>query len=146
MTFNSARQLALVLTAAACLGCYDAEALRKQRQEATSVISFEEIDLGAFRVTLPHVLGEATDSVVDFHAFGHVSHRDRDAVTRALETRGPELRSRMLLSIRAMSETDFEEPKLTRLREQIAGVINGAVQQKLVKKVGFYRYELTATM
>ena len=64
----------------------------------------EEIDLGAFQVTLPHVLGSATDSVVEFHAFGHVDGADRSQVSRVLETRGAELRSRMLLSVRAMND------------------------------------------
>jgi hypothetical protein len=141
---NHRRRLAMALLAAPWIaGCYNAEALRKERQEANAVVRLEEIDLGEFRVTLPHVLGNATDSIVDFHAFGHVRRREREEVAQVLQSRGPELRSRMLLSIRGMSESDFEEPKLARLREEIASVMNAALNQKLIKKVGFYSFELT---
>jgi flagellar basal body-associated protein FliL len=129
-----------LLTAPALAGCYDAKALHKERQEATMAIRLEEVDLGGFCVTLPHVLGDATDSIVDFHAFGQVALRDQKAITRALETRGPELRSRMLLSIRGLNDAHFEEPKLTTLRQNIAEVINGALDQKVVKNVGFYSF------
>jgi len=131
-----------MIAAPAALGCYDAEQLFKDRQEATNVLRLEEVDLGAFRVSLPHVLGSAFDSVVDFHVFGNVSRRDRAAVAQALETRAPELRSRMLLSIRGMSDMDFEDPKLAKLREAIASVVNDALEKQLVKKVGFYHFEL----
>lgn len=133
--------LALLLTAASVVsGCYDAEALRTKHQESVQVTHMEEIDLGAFQVTLPHVLGSATDSVVEFHAFGHVDAADRGNVTRVLETRGAELRSRMLLSVRAMHDATFDEPELTTLRHAIADTINGALEKKLVKKVGFYHF------
>jgi hypothetical protein len=128
------------------LGCYNAEALRKEHSEALEVIRMEEIDLGEFAISLPHVLGNATDSMVVFHVFGHVKSQDRTKVARALEMRGPELRSRMLVSIRTLTDADFDEPELTRLRQSIADVINGALQEKLVKKVGFYNYSFDTTI
>ncbi len=130
----------LLAVASMTPGCYDAEALRTKHQESVQVTHMEEIDLGAFQVTLPHVLGSATDSVVEFHAFGHVDGADRGKVTRVLETRGAELRSRMLISVRAMNDAAFDEPKLTTLRHAIADTINGALEKKLVKKVGFYHF------
>ncbi len=133
--------LAVLLTAAsAASGCYDAKALRTKHQESVQITHMEEIDLGAFQVTLPHVLGSATDRVVEFHAFGHVALANRSKVTRALETRCAELRSRMLLSVRAMHDATFDEPELTTLRHAIADTINGALEKKLVKKVGFYHF------
>jgi flagellar basal body-associated protein FliL len=122
------------------VGCYNADALRKQRSEAANVVHMEEVDLGEFSICLPHVLGEAADSIVQFHVFGQVDSRDREKVARALQTRGPELRSRMLMSVRGLTHNDFDEPKLTKLRQSVAEVINGALQEKLVKKVGFYSY------
>ncbi len=121
-------------------GCYDAAKLRQQREESHALAKLEEIDLGAFRVTLPHVLGVATDSVVDFHAFGQVARRDRDAVKQALETRGAELRSNMLLALRSLPDATFEEPKLNALRQQITEVINHALDKQAVKHVGFYHF------
>ena len=134
------RLLLLPVAVLTAVGCYDAEALRKGREEANALSRLEEIDLGSFRVTLPHVLGDATDSVVDFHAFGQVARRDRGLIDNALETREPELRSQMLLALRGMPETSFEEPKLTALRRQIVEVINGSLDKKAVKQVGFYYF------
>jgi hypothetical protein len=121
-------------------GCYDAEALRAKHQESVHVTHMEEIDLGAFQVTLPHVLGSASDSVVEFHAFGHVESTDRDKVQRVLDTRGAELRSRMLVSVRTMNDATFDEPELNTLRHAIANAVNDAFEKKLVKKVGFYHF------
>src|SRR4051794_16104391 len=64
----------------ALVGCYDASALRKEQAGATTNARLEEIDLGAYRISLPHILGEANDSIVDFHAFGQVPEKDQDAV------------------------------------------------------------------
>jgi hypothetical protein len=121
-------------------GCYNADVLLKKHSKLIEVTHLEEIDLGAFQVTLPHVLGSATDSIVEFHAFGHVDSADRSAVKHVLDTRGPELRSRMLVSVRAMNDAAFDEPKLTTLRHTISDAINGALEEKLVKKVGFYHF------
>ena len=138
---NHRRLVALLLTAAALTaGCYNAETLRREHTAAVEVVHTEEIDLGEFQVTLPHVVGDPSDSVINFHAFGHVASSDQKAFERILETRGPELRSRMLLSIRALAEADFEEPELTTLRTTIADAINGALEKQLVKKVGFYHF------
>ncbi len=142
-SFTTPALTTLLLAAPLSLGCYDAEALRHERSEAAAAVRMEEIDLGAFQITLPHILGDATDSIVEFHAFGQVERADRAAVARALETRTAELRSRMLISVRAMTNADFDEPKLTALRTAIAEVINGALEQKLVKRVGFYHFSFS---
>jgi hypothetical protein len=52
----------------------------------------------------------------------------------------------MLIAVRSLSDADFDEPKLTKLRQSIADVVNGALQEKLVKKVGFYNYALNTTI
>jgi hypothetical protein len=124
------------------LGCYNADALRQQRSEAAKVMHMEEIDLGEFSITLPHELGEATDNIVEFHVFGLIQSRDRHKVARALETRGPEFRARMLISVRALTTADFDEPRLTKLRQTVAEVMNGALQEKLIERVGFYDFAI----
>jgi hypothetical protein len=134
-------RLLLALAAApALLGCYNADALLKQRTEAAQHIQMEEVDLGVFSVCLPHTLGNATDHIVEFHVFGQVESQRREKVDAALDLRNAEIRSRMLIAIRKLQRRDFDEPKLTKLRETIAGVINGAVNEPLVKKVGFYHF------
>ena len=139
------RRLAAHLLATTTLlpGCYDAQALRRdpaETHEGHDAATWEEVDLGEFQVTLPHVLGAATDSIVEFHVFGHVQPTDLAAIDRALATRGPELRSRMLIAVRELTDAHFDEPKLTALREAIAQVLNAALEKPLVRKVGFYQF------
>jgi hypothetical protein len=143
-----ATALVKVLRAAVLLpllaGCYNADALLHQHSEADAVLRMEEIDLGEFSITLPHVLGQATDYLVDFHVFGYVKSGDREKVTHALALRGPELRSHMLMKVRSLHDADFDEPKLSKLRESVAEVINGALKEQVVQRVGFYHYSFSS--
>ncbi len=135
------RFAALLLTAAVALpGCYDVQTLHQSPAEADDTAAMEEVDLGQFQITLPHVLGRGTDSIVEFHVFGYVASDDRTTVDRALATRGPELRWRMLRSVRELAGADFDEPRLANFRTAIAGVINAALEKPLVKQIGFYQF------
>lgn len=125
-------------------GCYNAEVLRKERSDAAEVLRMEEINLGEFSITLPHILGEATDYLVDFHVFGYVKSGDREKVAHALALRGPELRSRMLVKVRSLNDADFDEPKLTKLRQGVAEVINDALKEQVIQRVGFYHYSFSS--
>lgn len=134
---------AIAATTPLLVGCYDAEALRKERQAVATNLRLEEIDLGAFRVALPHTLGDANDNIVDFHAFGQVSDNELDAVKRMLETHMPQLRATMLTTVREMKEAAFKEPKLDSLRKNIVQVVNSQLETPAIKAVGFYSFTFT---
>ncbi len=121
-------------------GCYDTAALLKARQDSRDLIQMDEVDLGAYRITLPHTLGESTDNLIDFHVFGQVTRGDRQAIDDALRMRGAELRAKMLVEVRAMDPRTFEEAKLATLRKSIADVLNGTLGRRVVKHIGFYRF------
>jgi hypothetical protein len=125
-------------------GCYDAAALLQAREESRDLIQLEEVDLGAYRITLPHTLGEATDNLIDFHVFGQITRGDRQAIDDALRMRGAEMRAKLLIEVRAMNPRTFEEAKLTTLRESIANVFNETLGRRVVKQVGFYRFSFNA--
>jgi hypothetical protein len=133
----------VVLLGLAPSGCYNSEALEQSRHEDVDVTKLAEVDLGEFHITLPQATSEAGGGVVDFHAFGRVARRDQSAVAQAVDERRAELRSRMLLALRAITAAELEEPALDQLREEIAAVINGALDKKLVKNVGFYSFSYT---
>jgi hypothetical protein len=144
---NAARRAALAVFALLTLplaGCYDTAALLQARQDARDLIQMEEVDLGAYRISLPHKLGEATDNLVDFHVFGQVTRGDRQAIDDALQMRTAELRAKMLVEVREMSSKTFEEANLTTLRQAVADVINSALGRRVVKRVGFYRFAFNA--
>ena len=121
-------------------GCYDAESLLQARHDQQNVSKMAEVDLGEFCVSLPHMPGHAGPAAVDFHAFGQVARADQALVARVLKTRGPELRASMLVLMRTLTEEQLQQPQLEPLRAGIAQVVNGALDDKLVKNVGFYRY------
>jgi hypothetical protein len=135
--------LALAACALASPGCYDGAVLLAAREEATNLVLLDEVDMGEFRITLPHVPGETGGTVVDFHIFGQVARRDRDKAVKALALQGPELRYRVMLVVRGLSPKDLEEPTLKTLRRGIAAAANGAFDRKLVENVGFYRFAFT---
>ncbi|MCC6492980.1 MAG: flagellar basal body-associated FliL family protein [Pirellulales bacterium] len=139
-TATPGRAAAFLIFTTTHAGCYNAQELCRQRAEADAGARLEEVDLGSFQVALPHILGVATDHVVDFHAFGQVAGRDRSRVAQALQARGAKLRSDMLLAMRGLPDATFEEPQLSALRQQIIDVINGALDEKLVQQVGFYHF------
>jgi hypothetical protein len=135
------------LAALACAlttpGCFDGGALVDRQRAETNRVRLDEVDIGKFRITLPHTAGERGPHIVDFHAFGQVAHRDRDKVAEALKLNAPELRYRVLLLVRAMSHGELDEPRLETLRQRLADVANAALEKKLVKHVGFYRFTFT---
>jgi hypothetical protein len=135
--------LALALCLATLPGCYNDAVLLAARQEATNLVLLDEVDMGEFRITLPYVPGEARGTVVDFHVFGQVARRDRDKAAKALALQGPELRYRVMLLVRGLSRKELEEPTLKSLRRGLASVTNAALDRKLVKSVGFYRFAFT---
>lgn len=129
---------AVVLT-----GCLDADALKESRSKAREEIKLAEIDLGEFRVSLPHQPGEPGAGLVDFHAFGEVTHGDHQATAKSLAECVPELRAALLLCIRGLSPEQLEDPQLADLRSSIADVVNRSLDKKLVQSVGFYRFSFT---
>ncbi|MBL9164114.1 MAG: hypothetical protein JNL18_15400 [Planctomycetaceae bacterium] len=139
---NAARWSSVVMALLTCAlaGCYDTAALVKARQDSRDLATMEEVDLGSYRITLPHELGVATDRLIDFHVFGHVTRGDRQAIDDALRMRGAELRAKMLIEVRAMDPHTFEEAELGTLRKSIAEVINGTLGRQVVKHVGFFRF------
>jgi hypothetical protein len=139
------RGLAIVLLAAATLpGCYDGGAILEAHKEETNLVRLDEIDIGEFRITLPQSPGRPSGGVIEFHVFGQVERRDRDQVASALQFNSAEIRYRVLLLTRGLTEEQLDEPKLSTLRKEIAKIANTSLESKMVRNVGFYRFAFTA--
>ncbi len=100
----------------------------------------EEVDLGNFRVTLPHAAERTKSSELHFHIFGQVANRDLDVVEEMLTKMEPEIRHQVLIVARLMTVEDLEDPKLTTLRSRVAEVVNESLEGKPVQAVGFYSF------
>jgi len=122
------------------VGCFNAEAMIDSRRLIATRARLEEVDLGEFRVTLPHAVQKTDSSELRFQVFGQVANRDLDDVEEMLEMHGPEVRHNILIVARQMSVEDLEDPKLTALRSRIAQVVNESLEDDPVQSVGFYRF------
>jgi hypothetical protein len=139
------RALAVITSLVVALsGCYDGSALVQAQHDEVNLVRMDEVDLGKFRITLPRVPGASGGGVVEFHAFGQVARRDHDDVAKAFELNGPELRYRVLLLVRSLDRKELDEPKLQKLRDDIAKLANASLEHKMIKNVGFYSFTYSA--
>ena len=122
------------------MGCFNAEALIESRRLVAIKARLEEIDLGKYRISLPHAEAVNQSIEVNFHVFGQVANRDFETVTELLESRRPEIRDQLLVVTRNLSEEELEDPGLTFLRQQIAKVVNDTLEGEPVQSVGFYKF------
>lgn len=112
------------------------------RQNLAQISRLEEVDLGAFLVTLPYQPNSTSSIVVNFHAFGRVAHSNYNQVAKLIEQRGPELRHRMLITVRELNLQELQEPGLDTLRSNIEQVVNKTLPDHPLQAIGFYRFSL----
>jgi hypothetical protein len=123
-------------------GCYQAEDIMASRKELVRLTRLEEVDLGEFRVTLPYQPRSTSSLVVNFHAFGRVSHSNYKKVSQTIEQNGPKLRHQMLIAVREMGAQELQQPALDTLRANIGQVVNDLLEDQAMHAVGFYRFSL----
>ena len=132
--------IALLVSLVCNVGCFDADVMIEERRKNAKLARLEEIDLGKFRVALPHGHEFNQTAELRFHVFGQVANRDLDMVDEALKNNGPEIKDRLLVAARMQTKEQLEDPQLTALRESIAAVVNESVVGNPVKSVGFYHF------
>lgn len=123
-------------------GCYNADALIASQKDLAQLTRLEEVDLGEFRVTLPYRPHSTSSLVVDFHAFGRVSHSNYKKVSQTIEQNGPKLRHRMLITVRELGAQELQEPALDTLRVNIEHIVNEILDDQSMRAIGFYRFSL----
>ena len=132
--------LLLAVSLSSQLGCFNAEAMIESRRLTAIRARLQEVDLGQYQVTMPVGTWHDATTELDFHIFGKVATRETNTVQEVLETVRPEIRDQLLKVTRELSAEELEDPKLTSLRERIAAVINGFLEEELVQSVGFYHF------
>jgi hypothetical protein len=130
----------LILSSLTSVGCFNAEAMIEARRVIAIRTRLVEVDLGEFRVTLPHAAQRTESSELHFHVFGQIANRDLEIVEQLLERSGPEIRHDILMAARLMSVEDLEDAKLAKLRDRISQVVNESLEGNPVQAVGFYRF------
>ncbi len=129
---------AMAVVCLSSVGCFDADAMIEARRKVAILARLEEVDLGEYRLTLPQPVQSTEMAEVQFHVFGQVANRDLDQVTEALETYGPELRSRILLAARQLNLKDLEDAQLKLLRTEIVQVVNDTLPGEPLQSIGLY--------
>lgn len=127
-------------TLCSSVGCFDADALIEARRTVAMRTRLEEVDLGEFRVTLPHAAERTENAEIYFHVFGQVAHRNLEKVKKSIDKHGAEIRHRMLITARMMTAEQLEDPQLKDLRTIFAEVVNETLEGNPVQSVGFYRF------
>ena len=130
----------LLMSAMTSSGCFNAEAMIESRRVIAIRTRLEEVDLGDFRVTLPHAVEKTNSTELHFHVFGQVANRDLDSVEAMLAKKESEIRHRVLIAARLLTIEDLEDPNLGSLRKRIAELVNEELKGEPVKAVGFYRF------
>jgi hypothetical protein len=130
----------LLVTLVTSAGCFDAEALITARRTVAMRTRLDEVDLGEFRVTLPHAAERTGNAELYFHVFGQVANRDVEKVKEAIAQKGPEIRYLMLIAARLTSADQLEDPQLKDLRNSFAKVVNDFLEGHPVQSIGFYRF------
>ena len=145
MTISTTQKMAvmvLLIGMSLLAGCYQADDIIASRKQLVRLTRLEEIDLGEFRVTLPYRPRSTSSLVVDFHAFGRVSHGNYKKVSQTIEQNGPKLRHQMLITVRELGAQELQQPKLDTLRANIEQVVNDLLEDQAMQAVGFYRFSL----
>lgn len=124
----------------ALAGCFDADRLIESRRLTAIRAKLQEVELGEFHVTLPQGKNYDHTTELHFRVFGRVATRDAEAVAEVVENYQPQIRDQMLVATRELHREDIEEPKLIALRETIAEVVNGFLEEQPVQSIGFYTF------
>ena len=88
----------------------------------------------------PVLIGASLGGVASLLAAGE----SETPIASALQFNSAEIRYRILMAARGLTQEQLDEPKLTTLRSQIAKIANASLESKMVRSVGFYRFAFTA--
>jgi hypothetical protein len=130
--------LALGLTA----GCYDSDALIDQVRSAALRTRLVEVDLGAYRTTMPRKQNESEATEIEIHIFGTVPRYCLPQIEEQLTADGFRLRHEALAAVRKTTDDELAEPNLTALRGRLETVVNEQLADAPVKSIGFYEVRL----
>lgn len=128
--------VASAIVCATAVGCYDGDTLVQRVRDRAIRTRLEEIDLGAFRVTLPRNLGNSEVMEVDVHLFGEMPRYKIPDAEKQLEERAYLLHDRTLATLRDLDPADLTQPDLPQLREKMLVTVNGVLDDPAIKSIG----------
>lgn len=134
---------ATVLAAIALTGCYNSEQLIAKTRNRAIRTRIDEVELGAFRVTLPRddASGEMTEITV--RLFGESERYKINEIEADLANRGPQIEDSAIRTLRETPREDLAEPDLRKLRSRLLAAINEELTEAPLRAIGFYEVRFT---
>jgi hypothetical protein len=120
-------------------GCYDGEALVELARAEAIQSQLDEVELGAYRTTLPRDENSAATTEIEFEIFGNAPHYRVAEITQQLATDGYRLRYGVITEVRQATAEELGEPNLTALKERFKEVANQVLANAPITSIGVKR-------
>jgi len=128
--------LLLALVCLATAGCYDGDKLVEQVRDTAIRTRLEEVEVGAFRTTLPRDTLELTRLEVDIELFGTAVRYKIPDIEEKLEFNAHRLRQSMLVALRETTADETYDPDLVSLRGRLLIVVNEYLDETPFQSLG----------
>ncbi len=127
---------ACALSLAVLAGCIDSKALVEQVRSDALSSQTHEVDLGAYRTTMPRDPESNSFTELRLHLFGTVPQYRIPAIEKQLKADGYRLRADTLVAIRKTTNEELAEPNLGHLRSRLMQVANSVLVDAPIQSIG----------
>jgi hypothetical protein len=136
------RMVPMLLALSLIAGCYDGDAIIDEVRAVALRTRLVEVDLGAYRTTMPRQENESEATEIALHIFGTVPRYRVPEIEKQLRADGYRLRHLALAAVRQTTTDELAEPNLSALRARLEEVVNSQLADAPVKSIGFYDVRL----
>lgn len=130
------RGAACALILALLAGCIDSQAMVEQVRSDALRSEMQEVDLGAYRTTMPRDPESGSLTELRLHLFGTVPQYRIPAIEKQLKADGYRLRADTLVAIRQTTSEELTEPNLGHLRGRLMKVANNVLTDAPIQSIG----------
>lgn len=136
----SSLRTALVVAAlgAASVGCVDSEKLVARVRNNAIRTRIDEVELGAYRVTLPRNFQTGEMAEVDVRLYGETPRYKINEIEDELKSKAPLIEDSTLKVLRQTTRQELADPDLTSLRARLLASMNETLSGAPLVSLGFY--------
>jgi hypothetical protein len=116
--------------------CIDSKALVEQVRSDALSSQTHEVDLGAYRTSMPRDPESGSLTELRLHLFGTVPQYRIPAIEQQLKADGYRLRADTLVAIRQTTDEELTEPNLGHLRNRLMTVANNVLTDAPIQSIG----------
>jgi hypothetical protein len=131
-----------VVAAIGCAGCYARQSLIESAGAEVSRSGLEEIDLGAFRTSMPRAGMAGRSTEISFRVFANVPHYRSNDLAKRIQAEEYRLRFETLAAVRQTTREELDDPKLSVFRGRIEKVTNSVLDDASIDSIGLADLQL----